>query len=299
MSASGSLNVAGGKHLDGKVQASGGHGDFTSTAVHAPAFFEFISGTVGALQCTTCHGADYGTPVTTSGDSCNSCHQTAGWTGWTTNCSFCHGLRSPATMAGYTFSAHPIWSAPPDDLNGRLAGTNLPARTGAHPIHMDGTAIGGRSFVCATCHTVPANLSHISGASARAAVVLSGAGQASLPSSLGTYDTANRTCTTYCHGSTLANDAGVTTAPPVWSGGGLACTSCHGYPPVSGMHDLHANMGWWCADCHAGSVTFDGVIGASHLNGARNVEFYSPGSTWSGTDCTSSCHDDSGSRGWH
>jgi predicted CxxxxCH...CXXCH cytochrome family protein len=269
MNANGTLNVAGGKHVDGVIQASGGHGDYTAPSVHAPRFFEFASGAPGALQCTLCHGADYGTPITPSGDSCNTCHQKAGWTGWTTNCSFCHGARSAQSQAGYSFAAHPGWAAPPDDLTGRLGGANVAARTGAHQPHLNGVSSSGASFAlpftCGTCHAVPADLSHISGASARAAVALVGTGQASLPSSLGTYSPASGTCTTYCHGQA---------ASPAWGATGVVCGSCHALPPAASTGHPAASGLSSCATCHTGTMNPDGtlnVAGGKHLNGLIDV----------------------------
>ena len=265
MDANGTLNVAGGRHVDGVIQASGGHGDYTAPSVHAPRFFEFISGAPGALQCTVCHGLDYATPVTAAGDSCNTCHQRAGWVGWTTNCSFCHGVRSSQSQAGYSFQAHPGWAAPPDDLSGRLAGANLATRTGAHRAHLEGTTAGGASFAqpfsCATCHAVPTDMGHISGASARAAVTLAGSGQASLPAILGTYSPTTGTCATYCHGQG---------ASPAWATTGVVCGSCHGLPPAPSTGHPDASGLTSCVTCHNGTMKADGtldVAGGKHLNG--------------------------------
>ena len=266
MNANGTLNVAGGRHVDGVIQASGGHGDYAAPSVHAPRFFDFISGAPGALQCTTCHGADYGTPVTAAGDSCNTCHQKAGWTGWTSNCSFCHGVRSAGSQAGYAFATHPGWAAPPDDLSGRLGGANLPARTGAHQAHLNGATTAGVSFAlpfsCGTCHAVPTDLGHISGASARATVSLAGAGQASLPPSLGTYNATTGTCATYCHGST---------ASPAWATTGVVCGSCHALPPATSTGHPSASGLTSCATCHVDTMNPDGtlnVAGGKHVNGS-------------------------------
>jgi predicted CxxxxCH...CXXCH cytochrome family protein len=316
MNANGTLNVAGGKHVDGVIDVSGGHGDYTAPSAHAPRYFDFVSGAAGALQCTVCHGADYGTPVTASGDSCNTCHQKAGWTGWTTNCSFCHGAKSAASQAGYAFATHPTWAAPPDDLNGRLLGSNLAARTGAHQAHLMGTTLSGQSyaqpFACGTCHAVPTDLTHISGSSARAAVSLAGAGQASLPSSLGTYDPASGSCATYCHGSTLS---GGTVPAPAWSGALTQCNGCHGIAPDTGRlidspdfgfsgsaHTFHTvGITFTCDVCHAATTTW--VLQgqrqvnilrtdvSAHVNGGVDVLFID-GGTWdpaSGT-CAAACH---------
>jgi hypothetical protein len=296
MNPDGSLNVAGGKHLNGVVDGSG-HGDFTSPATHGPAFFDFLGGT-STMDCKVCHGADYGGGV---GPSCNACHASNGWTAsWQTNCSFCHGTKNSFTQAtAYAVSAYPLLSAPPDAIAQRLdpAHAAVAARTGAHVAHLTGR--GGTSgsvysapIACGNCHAVPGNLSHIGGSSSRATVALVGTG--SLPANLGTYSQAASTCTTYCHGSTLVDDVGhVSAAPAWWPGSELGCAGCHGYPPNSGQHNMHVNgNGNWCTDCHAGTVFFDNtIVGTGHLNGLRDVQFYSPGSTFDGNNCTALCHE--------
>jgi predicted CxxxxCH...CXXCH cytochrome family protein len=297
LNADGSINLAGGKHLNGHVEASG-HPDWTSPATHGPKFFLFLSGGTGAIDCTGCHGTTYDGGM---GPSCNACHATAGWTGWQTNCSFCHGAKTPAAKAGYAMASHAEWSAPPDALSQRLTGLAAPARTGAHQAHLSGrgSASNGAYIVpalpCATCHTVPTTMAHAA-PFGRAPVVLRGYG--ALPANLGTYNPAAGTCTTYCHGTTLVNGVGGPIPAPVWSGGELGCAGCHGAPPATGQHDFHVNsVGAYCADCHYATVLYptgpadSGQIQGAHLNGAREVQF-SPfvGTTWDGNSCTSACH---------
>jgi hypothetical protein len=319
MNADGTLNLAGGKHVDGVIQATGGHVDFTEPQIHAPQFFAFISGTPGALGCTGCHGADYNGGM---GTSCNGCHSLYGWTGWRTNCSFCHGTRNATTRAGYDPAVHPDWAAPPDAVSQRLTGVPAPDRTGAHQPHLTGLATNGQryapAFACATCHAVPADLTHVSGTSARAAVALTGAGQASLPADLGTYDQVSGTCATYCHGSTMVAPP----ASPVWSaatywpppgGATQACERCHGLPPPSGssaytgtpLHLEHySGQGLPCSSCHYDTADpvsyFPPVLRPDvglHVNGVADVAFEFPG-TWdaaTGT-CATTCHAEA--RGW-
>ncbi len=294
-----------------------GHPNFTSPADHGPAYFDFVGRVPGYLNCASamCHGADLnGAGIA---PSCHACHLRNGWTGWQTNCSFCHGTASPATQAGYDVGAHPTWSAPPDAISQRLTGTAAPDRTGAHQAHLTGVTAGGQSFaapfLCATCHAVPTTVSHIPGAAARAVVALSGAGQASLPSGLGTYDPTAGTCATYCHGATMLTNSGTPVSPPpAWAGTTPSCVNgCHGVPPASGrlgtdmdsgdvvpVHILHVGYGGFnCAVCHFGLVTdVPGVpaLGAtrtSHVNGAKDVVLQY-GGTWDpvGGNCTVSCH---------
>jgi len=292
----GSLDLPGGKHLDGAVQVAR-HGDLSAPALHGPQFFDFLRGASGALNCAGCHGADYGGGMASS---CNACHVASGWTGWTTNCSFCHGATTAAAKAGYAFADHPGWSAPPDALSQRLGGGAAPARTGAHQIHLTGSALSG-PFRCATCHAVPSTLAHAAGPG-RAPVALSGAGQRSLPASLGSYDQAAGTCATACHGGTAVS----------WTGGPLGCAGCHGAPPATGMHDLHVNdLGFGCRLCHA--ATIDPTAGAggigpllspptNHVNGLAEVLFPVAVTTTVRDPitggCASDCHDSSESRPW-
>ena len=208
----------------------GGHGNFTSPAVHGPAYFDFLSG-ASPLKCTTCHGPTLAGQA--NAPSCSGCHTAAGWASWQDNCSFCHGATTAAAKAGYAFASHPSWSAPPDALSQRFTGSPAPDRTGAHQAHLLGVTPSGLSvappFTCATCHPVPTDLTHVDGAANRAQVVLSGAGQASLPPSLGTYNQGSGTCTTYCHGNG---------GSPAWSATGMQCGACHGVPPL-GPHPVH------------------------------------------------------------
>lgn len=294
----GGIDIEGGRHING-VPDVGSHGDFASPATHGPQFFSYLAGT-NSLDCKACHGASYGGGT---GPSCNACHEAAGWTNsWQSNCSFCHGTRNDFTKTTpYTVTSHPTLAAPPDAVSQRLDGVAVPSRTGAHQGHLTGQGSdSGTTYAapvpCASCHAVPADLAHADGPD-RAPVVLTGSG--SLPADLGTYDPVALTCTTYCHGSTLADDLGRTKPPPVWTGGELRCDGCHGDPPASGQHFLHAvDEGLACSVCHSTTVGEAG-IGPAHLDGARTVEFLTPQiATWNGTTCTSVCHFPDVPRAW-
>ena len=242
----------------------GGHGNFTSPAVHGPAYFDFLSG-ASPLKCTTCHGPTLAGQA--NAPSCSGCHTAAGWASWQDNCSFCHGATTAAAKAGYAFASHPSWSAPPDALSQRFTGSPAPDRTGAHQAHLLGVTPSGLSvappFTCATCHPVPTDLTHVDGAANRAQVVLSGAGQASLPPSLGTYNQGSGTCTTYCHGNG---------GSPAWSATGMQCGACHGVPPL-GSHPYTGSDLTACAGCHPETMNASGalIVGGKHLDG--NLQF--------------------------
>ena len=141
-----------------------GHGNFTSPGKHGPAYFRFLSGATDAPRCNTCHGVGYqGISVA---PSCNDCHEKAGWSSWQANCTFCHGTRTPA---GGSLAL----AAPPDDLQGRLTGTQGSA-VGAHQIHLIGSSLAG-ALACTECHAVP-----VSGDTSHATGVGSGGARATL-----------------------------------------------------------------------------------------------------------------------
>jgi predicted CxxxxCH...CXXCH cytochrome family protein len=298
--ANGGIDVAGGHHINGQVEAVS-HADFTAPATHGPQFFQFLAGT-STLDCTACHGTTYDGGT---GPSCNACHAAAGWTAsWQTNCSFCHGTKNDFTKTTpYTVTNQPTLAAPPDALSQRLDGVAVPERTGAHQAHVTGTGSTSGSVYaapvpCASCHAVPADFAH-AGGPGRAPVVLTGSG--TLPADLGTYSPTTLTCATYCHGSTLVDDLGHTAAPPVWTGAELGCGGCHGNPPASGQHAFHVTtVHVTCTNCHNGTVSPSGAIGPSHLDGLTDVKFPTATiATWDGTNnCTSLCHTDNGLRPW-
>ena len=282
----GSIHVPGGRHVDGTVQVTG-HGDYTSPAVHGPAFLDAVAVNPATPSCTGCHGLSY--DGFGAAPSCNACHAAAGWaTSWQSNCSFCHGARNASTKAGYAVLQHPTWSAPPDDVSGRLDGTNSAARTGAHQAHLSGVMTGGSSiaapFACETCHALPTDLSHVDGSAARAVVTLAGAGQAGLPASLGSYDPATGNCTTYCHGSTLSGGAHRAAVVDHRRDPGCLRRLPRGTARVP--HPSVAGGVAGCVGCHAGTVNPDGsinVAGGLHVDGAVEV---------AGTGGCTGCHGD-------
>lgn len=240
-----------------------GHPNWTSHADHGPAYFRYLGGQPNTPQCPSCHGENLqGVGIAAN---CWDCHRRAGWVGdWRTNCSFCHGATTAAAKAGYVFAEHPEWSAPPGAISERLTGVPAPAKTGAHQTHLRGVTAEGLRFAapfrCETCH--PVRASHVRGEPAEVALV--GAGQASLPASLGTYAPATGTCATYCHGP----------AAPTWAGGPVRCGSCHALPPATAGHPPAAPDPRGCAMCHPKTVLSDGTIdvaGALHVNGVLDA----------------------------
>jgi len=252
----GTINVAGGLHINGKIDVQAAHGPgWADPAQHGHAANRGIS------ACTACHGTDFNGGST--GVSCNACHASAGQAAWQTNCTFCHGT----PVASYT-AASLVKAAPPAGSQGETATT---ARAvGAHQKHLAGGAIGN-AVACTDCHsTLPTSLAHVTGT----ATVSFGAGATrggAAPSWNGTGCAA-----TYCHGGTLA--AGGSNTAPVWTGGAAqaACGTCHGAPPPS-----HSPSSTACGSCHTG-YTATTVNLATHINGQVDVANLS---------CTS-CHGD-------
>jgi predicted CxxxxCH...CXXCH cytochrome family protein len=148
-------------------------------------------------------------------------------------------------------------------------GSPAPA-TGAHQVHLAGTALDG-AVTCGACHVVPAV--GVWGPPARSA------------GAQPRWDRTSGTCSNvYCHGATTP---GGPTATPAWtSTAALACTSCHGLPPATPEHAAVAADAKACAGCHAATVRADGTIdvaGGKHVNGVVDL----PG----GGGCTA-CHGD-------
>ncbi len=270
-----------------------GYADPAAGAFHGADALKFLTHQPGANDCTLCHGRDLNGAF---GPSCNQCHAAAGWgADWTTNCTFCHGAQDrsfayPRDLA----QAAPV--AP-------LPGDPEPDRVGAHRKHV---AAGSRTngFACATCHAVPTPAEPLAHLDGKAPVSLGGAGQASLPADVGTYDASTKTCAGYCHGSTLQ---GGSLQAPAWTTTNLACNTCHGLSPSTGKHPgpggsnfaPHAFMATACNFCHQGVVDagMNIVDGSKHVNGVKDVSLIT-GTFAAGTCSNVACHGSNTSQPW-
>lgn len=263
----------GGKHLDGLLQASGGHpaawNDRTSADFHA------YSANASLARCQTCHGADLDGVGGSATTSCASCHGA----GWRTNCTMCHGGTDSTT------------GAPPRTTWGNSAD---PTRVGAHTRHLAGSG-SARPLACATCHAVPTDAlsaGHVDGGTAEVAF----SGVAAAGGARPQFDRVTVTCaSTYCHGGYSGTytyrswdwgcDCAVTTsvsyagagATPSWTGGPTTCASCHGAPPATGNWHSRMHGGGGanaaCSLCHPG-VNADGTgftDPSRHLDGTVDV----------------------------
>ncbi len=271
---------AGGKHLDGIVEASGTHAqgwmDTSSANFHA------YSANRGLAACQGCHGTALDGVGGMVAIGCNTaqCHGAT----WKTNCTMCHG------------GADNVTGAPPRATWGSTSAVAV----GAHTSHVGPNPISG-AFGCNECHAKPTDAlspDHIGGSA-----VVSFAGPVSgLKGGTWSYPaTGTATCSsTYCHGNF---DRGVATNTPSWNGTNqAACGTCHATRPLAYLHNKHQQQyfanplwPWWplpggsawvtCDQCHFGiaqsvsssqapTLTVVGGSGPSlHVDGKVDVVF--------------------------
>ncbi|MEI6226835.1 MAG: CxxxxCH/CxxCH domain-containing protein [Deltaproteobacteria bacterium] len=245
-----------------------GHGNILSPSSHARKFFKFLGNDADAPRCNTCHGAGYGGQATAP--SCNACHAAAGWANWQQSCSFCHGEKSARTKAGYDFAAHPEWSAPPDDVNGRLTGLNG-AAVGAHQKHVASLPGSIRQpIACSECHDpIPATAIHFLNHSLDLPFGPLSRSQGAVP----LWNASTLTCSAnYCHGNFKFGNVQGKGASLSWGGSLTGCTTCHDMPPA-GHSDVGSSPAV-CAGCHADTVLAGGgidLVKGRHINGQSDV----------------------------
>jgi hypothetical protein len=286
--------IAGGNHMNGNVDATGGHAaGYNDPQIHGNDFLSAVASDPAAPYCTSCHGASYEILIA-SGRSCNTCHAAptteggGGWSGteWKSNCTFCHGQRTPVYTA-----ADLDLAAPPDAISQRLTGVEVPDRTGQHALHLlNGGFVPAPRFQCSTCHPIPATLAHVS-VERRAAVTIEAASAfpalgtaelARLPSPLGIYDPVAGTCTSYCHG--VPNAGGVNTLMKWTNDYALAtpiqdCTDCHALPPPTGANVI--------GNAYATAPTNTRYCGTT---GCNNHEYHRRALQANGYDSCANCH---------
>jgi predicted CxxxxCH...CXXCH cytochrome family protein len=288
--ADGTIDVAGGKHVNGLADYSGGHPAGWSD----PTQHGYAANQQGLQNCTGCHSG-FGAAGGVAASSCNACHGAVQHPGWQTECTFCHGTPGRAATA-----LNPqLAAAPPVDSGGNSLATA--PRVGAHAKHVLTMTLSS-AFACQNCHesNLPTDVAHVDGARAPLPFGLIAITGNKTPS----YNPTSLGCSaTYCHGN-FRN--GQTAAAPVWnvpSSGTLACNACHLMPNTrTGKHDKHLSAGFGCGDCHSGiaggSETSPATItGPSlHVNGTVDVVFSSNATgiatSVSGTTrtCTGTCH---------
>jgi len=253
--ASGQIDVAGGKHVDGFIDVTGGHpAGWSAPAQHGAAAKGLDPGYPRAVDsCKACHGDDLsGGPARVA---CASCH-VAGGAAPPFACNFCHGTRSGTGLAA---------AAPPLGLRGETL-SSQPA-VGAHQRHL---GLATLTAGCAECHVAPSGLLHANGAVELPFGTLARTGGASPSYAAGSCSA------TYCHG----NFSGGNRANAPAFTGTAACGSCHAFDgsgrPATGEHGLSEHQ-VSCFVCHgtgydftAGTASVGGPALATHVDGAKS-----------------------------
>jgi predicted CxxxxCH...CXXCH cytochrome family protein len=260
--ADGTIDVAGGKHVNGLAEFEGGH---TDPNWADPTHHGYQANANGLQTCTSCH-VGFGGASGVAAGSCNTCHANAGFPAWQTTCTFCHGTTGrTGNLAGTDLK---LAAAPPVGTQGESAATTV--AVGAHQAHVNPTAAAALAnpFGCSVCHPspLPVDVAHVDGSAPP--VVFSGVAGS------GTYNrNANPpTCSsTYCHGTTLN---GGTNRSPSWNGGSsqAACGTCHSvaYSTLGGHHNSPSEHRQSCDYCHGAGYSATAVTGAAvatHVNG--------------------------------
>jgi predicted CxxxxCH...CXXCH cytochrome family protein len=304
--ADGSIDIAGGKHVNGTLEVSGGctscHGDpnrspasiaaapprdtqgsATSAAVGAHLAHLTDGALRSAVACSDCHTVPSDSAHATQpldltwGTLARTGGVTPSWNATSLTCTnYCHGI----TLFGGSDTT-PQWNLGSSQAAcGTCHGLPPTRAVGAsqHP------PVQGGVTACSTCHpeTVSntgsillANGKHIDG--------------------LVELDTTSMTCTT-CHGDSTrvavaGADASVTSAPPVGTHGETLTTD-----RAVGAHQAHLNRATFaspiaCAECHSVPATMN------HANGTVTVTFGTLAKTggvtpaWNGSTCaTTACH---------
>jgi predicted CxxxxCH...CXXCH cytochrome family protein len=281
---SGAIDVAGGKHMNGASDVTGNPhtGDplWVDRTHHG-----FSASSQGLQNCTNCH-TNFGGPSGGSAGSCNACHTALGFATWQTNCTFCHGTTGRAGNVTGTDAS--LAASPPVGPQGQTLTTD--PMVGAHQRHVNPPSTGrvAQPFACVVCHAspLPANVDHVNGQ----AVPIPFGGVALTGNVRPTFNPVTLSCSaTYCHGNFTG---GATTAAPLWTGGAMTCSSCHGLPPGTGQHGRSEHRAAGCGACHSGySSSAANVL--LHLNGVKNVGGAGTSiNSWNAStrQCAPACH---------
>lgn len=188
----------------------------------------------------------------------------------------CYNERDPLTERGQACTGchgsgpgnGPNGSAPPPGLwlFGGRSSTEVRG-VGAHELHLQGGALAA-PVSCDTCHLVPSEVDAPGHLDDDLPAELRFSGRANADQAQSSYDPRAGTCSTYCHGATLA---GGTQREPLWTrvdGTQTGCNACHGFPPPAPHPQSSA-----CAACHGQVVDGKNAIVAKalHVNGTVEV----------------------------
>jgi predicted CxxxxCH...CXXCH cytochrome family protein len=263
-------------HSDGKGEAK--PVSWTGTAISDCAGCHAMPGAFGTGDCALCHRQD--------GVACQpgekDCWATTGTIGFRFVDQTTHG--DGIIRLGSQGSENTCWGchgtsesagAPAPDLSGATAITAL--GVGLHAVHLSPSEIRP-ALACGDCHIVPSELTssgHLD--SDLPAEVTFGAlarGDLRDPKLLLAPAWVRQTATcsnTYCHHL----DSG-TVSTWTWTEkvqGGLACDSCHGYPPQKTFSGKTHVTSTACDYCHHSAFLPGGKLNpATHLNG--KIDFY-------------------------
>jgi predicted CxxxxCH...CXXCH cytochrome family protein len=116
------------------------------------------------------------------------------------------------------------------------------------------------------CHAspLPADVTHVNGQP----VPIPFGGVAITGNVRPAFDPVALSCSaTYCHGNFTG---GATTAAPLWTGGAMNCSSCHGLPPGTGEHGRTQHQNAGCGVCHSGYTATAANV-TLHVNGVKDV----------------------------
>lgn len=244
-------------HINGKVEATGGHPTgWVAKTAHGAAFNNGDS-----CGGSSCHGGS--TLTGGAGWSCQTCHP-----GFEKNCTFCHGGTDNQT------------GAPPETVDGQTAAT-VPG-VGRHSKHV--MAGSSPRYDCSICHVKPTDAFSPGHIDPRPGdVKFSGLGAGTL------YNYTTYQCTNiYCHGNGNGQNG---SAPWVgaWSN---TCSSCHPNTPSTGRHGKHVNgEGYACSECHGCMVNASKQITNASLHVDGKKDYCGPSGFNATTKrCTLSCH---------
>ncbi|MBI1945795.1 MAG: CxxxxCH/CxxCH domain-containing protein [Deltaproteobacteria bacterium] len=177
-------------------------------------------------------------------------------------------------------------AAPPRSLTGAVDVADL--GVGAHRVHLTDTATRA-AVPCEECHRVPENVGDDGHVDALPAEVVFGT-----LARTGGYPTRwsreQATCSTYCHGASLAGGQHTTPRWTLVDGSQARCDSCHGAPPpaphpAGELLEGSGAAGAGCVRCHDETVDEQGqirVAAATHIDGVVQTR---------GPEC-GACHGD-------
>ena len=217
-------------------------------------------------------------------------------TGGTMTCEniYCHGSLADGTNWGDGTNVMPSWDGTLSCGDCHLATNDNPPLTGSHAAHTEST---GLNLTCEACHAgyPDGHVNNQADITFSDDPLLAGAAYNGTPDM---FDDYGQCSNLYCH-SNVQDDEGTggatAYATPTW-GEQLGCDDCHGDPPDTGTHNIHANTANYhfssfegivdCTSCHANSNHVDGSIDVDAVQGYTHGG--APGNGY-GT-CARTCH---------